>query len=75
MQYILKTNRISSYDKCNIQLGQIMYTVKTNAISSMDIYNNETFPDLICAVHLDTSCIFVASALGKPFVVRINGSL
>ena len=30
--------------------------------------------DLICAVHLDTSRQIVASAFGKPLVVRIHGA-
>ena len=37
-------------------------------------YNIEIFPDLICAVHLDTSRQFVASVFGKPLVVRIHGT-
>ena len=57
-----------------IQLRLIQYPIKTNAISSMYKYNNEIFPDLICAVHLDTSRQFVASVFGKPLVVRIDGT-
>ena len=34
----------------------------------------EIFPDPICAEHLDTSRQFVASASGKPLVVRIHGT-
>ena len=40
------------------------------------IYINKTlrfFPDLICAVYLDTSHKFVAAALGKPLVLRLHG--
>ena len=33
------------------------------------------FPDLICAENLDTSLKFLASASGKPIVVRIHGNL
>ena len=33
------------------------------------------FSNLLCAVHFDTSCQFVAFIFGKPFVVRRNGHL
>ena len=55
-----------------IQLRQIQYPIKTNAISSMYKYNIEIFPDLICAVQLDTSRQVMASVFGKQLVVRLD---
>ena len=59
----------------HIQLKQLQYPVRTNSIRSRDIYNIKIFPDLICAVHLDTSGKFVASLFGKPLVVKIHGNI
>ena len=67
-------NTISNYEKYCIQLGQIQNPVKKTTIYSIDKYNIEIFPDLICAVHLDTSRQFVDSAFGQPLVVRIHGA-
>ena len=47
----------------------------TNTISRINKYNIEIFPDLICAVPLDTSRPFVASVFDKPLVLRIHGNL
>ena len=58
----------------HIQSRQTQNPIKTNTISSIDKYNIENFPDLICAVHLDTSRQFAASNFGKPLVVRIHGN-
>ena len=66
--YLVKTNTITN-------LAQIRYHIKTNTISSKNKYNIEIFPDLLCAEDLYTSRQFVASAFGKPLVVRINGNL
>ena len=37
--------------------------------------NNIFFPDLICAVHLESSRQFVAFVLSIPNVLRIHGNL
>ena len=67
--------KIYSKDKYNIKSGQIQYSVKTKTIFRIDTYNIDTFPDLICTVHLDTKCQFVPSAFDKPFVVILHNSL
>ena len=75
------TNVISIKDKYNIQLKQIQiqlrqiqYPFKKNAIFSLYKCNTEIFPDLTCAVHLDTSRQFVASVFWEAteLVVRIH---
>ena len=53
----------------------MQYPVKTNTLYSIDKHNIDIFPDLICAVNLDTIRQFVASAFGKPLVVRIHVNL
>ena len=58
----------------HIQLRPIQYTYKKNKISNIYKYNIKIFSDLICAEYLDTSNQFVASALGKPLVVRLHGN-
>ena len=56
-------------------MRQIQYYVMTNTISRINKYSIEIFPDLICAVHLNTRRQFVASVFGKPLVVRMHGNL
>ena len=54
-----------------------MYSTLRNQplICGFCFWYTNVYPDLVCAVHLETSCQFMASVFGIPLIVGLLSSL